>query len=86
MALPAGAYNPPRRSTSGPPRMSNFFDRIADTARRFPERPAIEWVGASESQITTYAELGQFTARTPKVDDVIWLGALKGTADARVKA
>ena len=39
-----------------------------------------------QSQITTYAELGQFTARTPKVDDVIWLGALKGTADARVKA
>jgi NitT/TauT family transport system substrate-binding protein len=39
-----------------------------------------------QSQITTYAELGQFTARTPKVDDVIWLGALKGTAEARVKA
>jgi long-chain acyl-CoA synthetase len=37
--------------------MSNFFDRIADTARRFPERPAIEWVGAGESRITTYAEL-----------------------------
>lgn len=39
-----------------------------------------------QSQITTYAELDQFTARTPKVDDVIWLGALKGTAEARVKA
>ena len=39
-----------------------------------------------QSQITTYAELGQFTARTPKVADVIWLGALKGTAEARVKA
>lgn len=39
-----------------------------------------------QSQITTYADLGQFTARTPKVDDVIWLGALKGTVDARVKA
>mgnify|MGYP003945437245 CR=1 FL=1 len=39
-----------------------------------------------QSQITTYAELGQFTARTPKVDDVIWLGALKGTVEARVKA
>ncbi|SCK15581.1 NitT/TauT family transport system substrate-binding protein [Variovorax sp. HW608] len=39
-----------------------------------------------QSQISTYADLGQFTARTPKVDDVIWLGALKGTADARVKA
>ncbi|MEJ8814101.1 ABC transporter substrate-binding protein [Variovorax ureilyticus] len=39
-----------------------------------------------QSQITTYADLGQFTARTPKVDDVIWLGALKGTAEARAKA
>jgi len=39
-----------------------------------------------QSQISTYADLGQFTARTPKVDDVIWLGALKGTADARMKA
>jgi len=39
-----------------------------------------------QSQITTYADLGQFTARTPNVDDVIWLGALKGTADARMKA
>ncbi|MBO9650481.1 MAG: ABC transporter substrate-binding protein [Variovorax sp.] len=39
-----------------------------------------------QSQITTYADLGQFTARTPKVDDVIWLGALKNTVDARVKA
>ncbi|MDM0029241.1 ABC transporter substrate-binding protein [Variovorax saccharolyticus] len=39
-----------------------------------------------QSQITTYAELGQFTARTPKVDDVIWPGALKGTVEARVKA
>lgn len=39
-----------------------------------------------QSQISTYADLGQFTARTPKVDDLIWLGALKGTADARVKA
>src|SRR5262245_51416083 len=37
--------------------MSNFFDRIANTARRFPERPAIEWVGAGESRVTTYAEL-----------------------------
>jgi len=39
-----------------------------------------------QSQISTYSELGQFTARTPKVDDVIWLGALKGTTDARMKA
>ena len=37
--------------------MSNFFDRIADTARRFPQRPAIEWIGTAESQITTYAAL-----------------------------
>ena len=39
-----------------------------------------------QSQISTYSELGQFTAKTPKVDDVIWLGALKGTVDARAKA
>ena len=32
--------------------MSNFFDRIADTARRFPERPAIEWIGADETRVT----------------------------------
>lgn len=39
-----------------------------------------------QSQISTYSELGQFTARTPKVDDVIWLDALKATAAARMKA
>lgn len=39
-----------------------------------------------QAQISTYAELGQFTAKTPKVDEVIWLGALKATSDARMKA
>jgi NitT/TauT family transport system substrate-binding protein len=36
-----------------------------------------------QEQISTYAELGQFTARTPKVEDVISLDALKATAAAR---
>jgi len=36
-----------------------------------------------QEQINTYAELGQFTARTPKVEDVISLDALKATAAAR---
>jgi NitT/TauT family transport system substrate-binding protein len=36
-----------------------------------------------QEQIATYAELGQFTARTPKVEDVISLDALKATAAAR---
>jgi NitT/TauT family transport system substrate-binding protein len=39
-----------------------------------------------QAQISMYAELGQFTARTPKVDDVIWLDALKSTAAFRMKA
>lgn len=39
-----------------------------------------------QSQIALYAELGQFTARTPKLDDVIWLDGLKATAAARTKA
>ena len=37
-----------------------------------------------QSQISTYSELGQFTAKTPKVDDVITLGALQATAAARI--
>jgi NitT/TauT family transport system substrate-binding protein len=36
-----------------------------------------------QEQIATYADLGQFTARTPKVDDVISLDPLKATAAAR---
>jgi NitT/TauT family transport system substrate-binding protein len=36
-----------------------------------------------QEQINTYAELGQFTARTPKVEDVISLDVLKATAAAR---
>lgn len=39
-----------------------------------------------QSQITTYAELGQFTAKTPKLDDVITMDILKATAGARMKA
>jgi long-chain acyl-CoA synthetase len=37
--------------------MSNFYERIAETARRFPERAAIEWIGSGEPLVTTYAEL-----------------------------
>lgn len=36
-----------------------------------------------QEQITTYSELNQFTARTPKVEDVITLDILKATAAAR---
>ena len=48
--------------------MSNFFDRIADTARRFPERPAIEWIGADGSRVTTYAALVEDSERI-----AVWL-------------
>ena len=55
--------------------MSNFFDRIADTARRFPERPAIEWIGADETRVTTYSTL---------IDDAnclaVWLAEAAGVA------
>ncbi|OUM02195.1 ABC transporter substrate-binding protein [Variovorax sp. JS1663] len=37
-----------------------------------------------QDQINTYAELGQFTARTPKVEDVIWLDGLKATTALRM--
>lgn len=39
-----------------------------------------------QEQISMYAELGQFTARTPKVEDVLWLDGLKASAAARTKA
>ena len=39
-----------------------------------------------QDQITLYSELGQFTARTPKVDEVITLDILKATQAARLKA
>jgi NitT/TauT family transport system substrate-binding protein len=39
-----------------------------------------------QEQIAMYAELGQFTARTPKVEDVLWLDGLKASAAARMKA
>jgi NitT/TauT family transport system substrate-binding protein len=39
-----------------------------------------------QEQIALYSELGQFTARTPKVEDVITLDLLKATQAARVKA
>ena len=37
-------------------------------------------------QIALYSELGQFTAKTPKVDEVITMDLLKATQAARTKA
>jgi NitT/TauT family transport system substrate-binding protein len=37
-----------------------------------------------QQQISTYSELGQFTARTPKVEEVISLDALKATSALRM--
>ena len=39
-----------------------------------------------QDQIALYSDLGQFTAKTPKVDDVITLDVLKATQAARLKA
>ena len=39
-----------------------------------------------QEQIALYSDLGQFTAKTPKVDDVITLDILKATQAARLKA
>lgn len=39
-----------------------------------------------QDQISLYAQLGQFTARTPKVEDVMTLDVLKATLAARTKA
>jgi NitT/TauT family transport system substrate-binding protein len=39
-----------------------------------------------QEQISLYAELGQFTNRTPKVDDIITMDILKATQADRLKA
>jgi NitT/TauT family transport system substrate-binding protein len=39
-----------------------------------------------QDQIALYSDLGQFTAKTPKVEDVITLDILKATQAARMKA
>ncbi len=39
-----------------------------------------------QDQIALYSELGQFTAKTPKVEDVITMDILKTTQAARLKA
>ncbi len=39
-----------------------------------------------QDQIALYSDLGQFTAKTPKVDEVITLDVLKATQAARLKA
>ena len=38
-----------------------------------------------QEQIDLYAGLGQFTARKPAVDDLIWMNGLNATATARMK-
>jgi NitT/TauT family transport system substrate-binding protein len=38
-----------------------------------------------QEQIDTYAKLGQFSKRTPKLDEVMTLDILKASADARPK-
>ena len=42
--------------------------------------------GVWQDQITQYAELGQFTKRVPKVDEVMTLDSLAATRDYRLKA
>jgi long-chain acyl-CoA synthetase len=37
--------------------MPSFYDRLADAGRRFADRPAVEWVGGSDTRTTTYGEL-----------------------------
>ena len=39
-----------------------------------------------QSQIDLYSKLGQFTAKTPTLSDVVWMDSLKATQAARVKA
>ncbi len=39
-----------------------------------------------QSQIDTYSKLGQFTAKTPALADVVWMEGLKATTAARLKA
>ena len=39
-----------------------------------------------QEQISLYAQLGQFTAKTPKLEDVMTLDVLKATTAARMKA
>ena len=57
---------------------------FGDTARAqgWGAMEAANW----QEQIALYSELGQFTARTPKVEDVITLDILKATQAARLKA
>ena len=38
-----------------------------------------------QSQIDLYAQLGQFSKRTPKLDEVITMDILKATASERPK-
>ena len=39
-----------------------------------------------QEQISLYSQLGQFTAKTPKLEDVMTMDVLKATVAARTKA
>ena len=55
---------------------------FGDASRR--RRAGARWTRPSgRSRSRLYSELGQFTARTPKVEDVITLDVLKATQAAR---
>ena len=38
-----------------------------------------------QDQISLYSQLGQFTAKTPKLDEVMTMDVLNATRDARLK-
>jgi NitT/TauT family transport system substrate-binding protein len=42
--------------------------------------------GVWQVQISLYSQLGQFSKRTPKLEEVMTLDILKATRDARLKA
>jgi len=42
--------------------------------------------GVWQDQISLYSQLGQFSKRTPKLEEVMTLDILKATRDARLKA
>ncbi len=59
--------------------VSNFYDRIAEAASRFPDRPAIERIGAAGVETTTYRALLDEAGRV-----AAWLGVVGVGAGDRV--
>jgi NitT/TauT family transport system substrate-binding protein len=56
----------------------------------FSDKTRAEGWGAMDAsvwqdQLSLYAELGQFTKRVPRLDEVMTLDILKATADSRPK-